>query len=82
MIGNKPKHQMDTWNKRIQVGVTEIEFRPHPSGAKKKYRTRSPAYLLNGDTPVVELEGKAGAVDISYCRVFKGHRDELSDDFL
>lgn len=79
MIGNKPKHQMDTWNKRVRVGVTEIEFRPHPSGAKKKYKTRSPAYLLNGHAPVVELEGKAGTVDISCCKVFKDTSGEMQD---
>lgn len=76
MIGNKSQHQVNTWNKRIQVGITDIEFRPHPSGPKKKYRTRSPAYLLNGHSPVVELEGKAGTVDISCCKVWKTKPDE------
>ena len=71
MIGNKPKHQMDTWNKRVEVGITEIEYRPHPAGAKKKYVTSSPAYLLNGHSPVVELQGRAGTVDINYCKVWK-----------
>lgn len=77
MIGNKPKHQMDTWNKRVEVGITVIEYRPHPAGAKKKYLTRTPAYLLNGHTPVVELEGKPGTVDISCCKVFKGPTGEI-----
>ncbi|WP_274644800.1 hypothetical protein [Pseudomonas serbica] len=79
MIGNKPQHQVDTWNKRVEVGITVIEFRPYPAAAKKQYRTRSPAYLLNGHSPVVELEGKAGTVDINCCKVFKGASGEMQD---
>lgn len=71
MIGNKPKHQVDSWNKRIEVGLTEIDYRPYPSGPKKTYVTRSPAYLLGGHTPVVELQGKPGTVGIDCCKIAK-----------
>lgn len=68
MIGNKPKHQVDTWNKRIDVGVTVVEYRYHPKAPAKRCVTSSPAYLLGGHTPVVELAGKTGTVGIDCCK--------------
>lgn len=34
MIGNNPKHQVDSWNKRIKVGITEIGYGPYPGAIK------------------------------------------------
>lgn len=63
-----PQREVDIWNGRVQVG-TAVEYREYPEAAPEIYTTRTAAEVLSGHTSVVWLNGKAGCVSTSACRL-------------
>lgn len=70
------KHKMDVWNRTVGEHG-EVDFRHHPSAAKKRYKVNGLAYIMGGHTVVVKLEGKSGCVAISACKRVKDSPDIL-----
>jgi hypothetical protein len=64
------QHKMDVWNRTVGEHG-EVDFRSHPTGPMKRYNVMGPAYIMNGHTVVVKLEGRAGSVAISACKRVK-----------
>lgn len=62
------QEQCEEFNARFPVGtkVKYWEVLGHPEF--KIYITRSQAFILNGHTACIFLEGKAGCVALNHCR--------------
>ena len=57
----------DRWNERYPVG-TLVEFHPViDEPAHRLRKTRTPAQVLSGHTPVVWLEDESGCVKLEAC---------------
>lgn len=57
----------DRWNERYTVG-TLVEYHPViDEPAHRLRKTRTPAQVLSGHTPVVWLEGESGCVCLEAC---------------
>lgn len=71
------QHKMNVWNRTVGEHG-EVDFRSHPTGAKKRYKVNGYAYIMGGHTVVVRLHGKSGAVAISACNRVKDSPDIAS----
>jgi hypothetical protein len=63
-----PRREADLWNKRVPVGAT-VEYREVSDAEPQMLTTRTSAEVLSGHTSVVWLNGKAGCVCTSHCRL-------------
>ena len=65
---NKKLKQVEGWNKNYPVG-TEVIVR-RDNGTDFLTSTRSPAELLQGQTPVIWVKGISGCYALSHVRPF------------
>lgn len=65
-----PETMVQHWNTAYTPGV-EVDLR-EDDGSITRTKTRGPAWLLGGHTPVVQVDGKAGCYALSRIKAIVG----------